>query len=66
MLKGYTDEHVSHTIVRSLRARGMDVEAVTDRGGQRTPDDRLFDEALVEQRAMLTGFLHINSISQTH
>ena len=66
MLKGYTDEHVSHTIVRSLRARWMYVEAVTDRGGQGMPGDRFLDEAMAEQRAMLTGFLHINSISQTH
>ena len=54
MLKGYTDEHVSHAIVRSLRARGMDVESVTERGGQGTPDDRLLDQALAEERAMLT------------
>ncbi|HUG67526.1 MAG TPA: DUF5615 family PIN-like protein [Pirellulaceae bacterium] len=54
MLKGYTDEHVSHAIVRSLRARGMDVESVTERGGQGTPDDRLLDEALAEERVMLT------------
>ena len=54
MLKGYTDEHVSHAIVRSLRARGMDVESVAERGGQGTPDDRLLDQALAEERAMLT------------
>lgn len=54
MLKGYADEHVSHAIIRSLRARGMDVVSVTERGGQGTADDVLLDEAFADERVMLT------------
>ena len=54
MLRGYADEHVSHAIIRSLRARGMDVESVTERGRQGTADEILLDESLTEERAMLT------------
>lgn len=54
MLKGYSDEHVSHAIIRSLRTRGMDVVSVNERGGQGTTDDALLDEALAEERVILT------------
>lgn len=54
MLKGYADENVSHAIIRSLRARGMDVASVTERGAQGRADEVLLDEALSEERIMLT------------
>ena len=54
MLKCCADEHVSHAIIRSLRARGTDVVSVTERGGQGTADDVLLDETLVDERAILT------------
>ena len=54
MLKGYADEHVSRAIIRSLWARGMDVESVIERGNQGAADEVLLDEALADERAMLT------------
>jgi len=54
VLRGYADEHVSHAIIRSLRARGMDVASVTERGAQGRPDEVLLDEAISEERIMLT------------
>ncbi|MEO8498229.1 MAG: DUF5615 family PIN-like protein [Planctomycetota bacterium] len=54
MLNGYADEHVSNAIIRSLRARDMDVVSVTERGGQGTADDVLLDAALADERIMLT------------
>lgn len=66
MLKGYADEHVSHAIVRSLRARRMEVASVTERGAEGTPDEVLLDEALSEERIMLTcdtDFLRLAGVS---
>ena len=54
MLQGYADEHVSDAIVRALRARGMDVVSVAQLGRQGTDDAVLLDQALTEQRALLT------------
>jgi len=54
MLRAYADEHVPHAIVRGLRARGMDVVSVTERDRRQAADDVLLEEAIAEQRMMLT------------
>jgi hypothetical protein len=55
MLKGYADEHVALALVEALRRRGMDVVRVQDRGREETEDSELLDEALADERAMLTN-----------
>ena len=52
MLNGYADEHVSNAIIRSLRARGMDVVSVAERGAKGAEDHLLLDEALAEERSI--------------
>lgn len=45
-----TDEHIS----KALRDRGWDVVRAVDVFGQRTDDERLFEYAAQEQRALVT------------
>jgi len=54
MLRGYADVHVPFPIVQGLRTRGMDVVTAQQRGQQRADDDILLDQALQDQRVMLT------------
>lgn len=55
MLKGYADEHVVLALVEALRRRGMDVVRVQDRGRHEADDADLLDEALSDERVMLTN-----------
>ena len=55
MLKGYADEHVVFALVEALRQRGMDIVRVQDRGREETDDAQLLDEALADERVMLTN-----------
>ena len=55
MLKAYADEHVVFGLVQALRQRGMDVIRVQDRGREQTDDAELLDEALHDERVMLTN-----------
>jgi hypothetical protein len=55
MLKGYTDEHVVFGLVQALRQRGMDVVRVQDCGREQADDADLPDEALANERVMLTN-----------
>lgn len=55
MLKGYADEHVVLALVEALRRRGMDVVRVQDRGRHEADDGDLLDEALSDERVMLTN-----------
>jgi len=55
MLKGYADEHVVFGLVQALRQRGMDVVCVQDQGREQADDADLLDEALSEERVMLTN-----------
>jgi hypothetical protein len=55
MLQGYADEHVVFGLVQALRQRGMDVVRVQDRGREQADDADLLDEALTDERAMLTN-----------
>lgn len=55
MLKAYADEHVVFPVVQALRARGVDVVTVQDRNRQGAGDAELLEEALREQRVMLTN-----------
>jgi Domain of unknown function (DUF5615) len=55
MLKGYTDEHVVFGLVQALRQRGMDVVRVQDCGREQADDADLLDEALANERVMLTN-----------
>ncbi|MGH8065164.1 MAG: DUF5615 family PIN-like protein [Candidatus Entotheonellia bacterium] len=55
MLKGYADEHVVFGLVQALRQRGMDVVRVQDRGREQADDADLLDEALADERVMLTN-----------
>jgi len=55
VLRAYADEHVQFAIVQALRARGMDVVTVQDRGREGTDDAELLADALRDQRVMLTN-----------
>ncbi len=55
MLKAYSDVHVVFGLVQALRQRGMDVVRVQDRGQEEADDIDLLDQALQEQRIMLTN-----------
>ncbi len=55
MLKAYADEHVVFGLVQALRQRGMDVIRVQDRGREQAEDTELLDEALHDERVMLTN-----------
>jgi len=55
MLKAYADEHVVFGLVQALRQRGMDVIRVQDRGREQADDAELLDEALQDERVMLTN-----------
>ena len=55
MLKGYADAHVVFGLVQALRQRGIDVSRVQDRGREQADDADLLDEALADQRVMLTN-----------
>jgi hypothetical protein len=55
VLKGYADEHVVRALVEALRRRGMDVIRVQDWGRQEADDADLLDEALADERVMLTN-----------
>jgi Domain of unknown function (DUF5615) len=55
MLKGYADEHVVLGLVQALRQRGMDVVRVQDHGREQADDADLLDEALADERVMLTN-----------
>lgn len=55
-MKALLDEHLSSVIALTLRARGLDVEAVVERRDLiGHPDDELLDIAHAEARAMVTG-----------
>lgn len=55
MLKGYADAHVVFGLVQALRQRGMDVVRVQDCGREQADDTDLLDEALADERMMLTN-----------
>jgi len=55
MLKAYADAHVVFGLVQALRQRGMDVVRVQDRGREQADDTELLDEALHDERVMLTN-----------
>lgn len=55
MLRAYADEHVVQALVQALRARGMDVVTVQERGRRSVDDEELLAEALAERRVMLTN-----------
>ena len=55
MLKGYADEHVVLALVEALRRRGMDVVRVQEQGREQADDADLLDEALADERVMLTN-----------
>jgi hypothetical protein len=55
MLKGYADEHIVFGLVQALRQRGMDVVRVQDHEREQTDDSDLLDEALSDERVMLTN-----------
>jgi hypothetical protein len=55
MLKGYADEHVVFGLVQALRQRGMDVVRVQERGREQADDAALLNEALADERVMLTN-----------
>jgi hypothetical protein len=55
VLKAYADEHVVFAIVQALRARGMDVVTVQERGKQGASDAILLAEAIADQRILLTN-----------
>jgi hypothetical protein len=55
MLKGYADEHVVFGLVQALRQRGMDVVRVQDRNREQADDADLLDDALTDERVMLTN-----------
>ena len=55
MLRGYADAHVVFTLVQALRQRGMDIVRVQDRGREHADDVDLLDEALADERVMLTN-----------
>ena len=55
MLAGYADENVIAPLVEALRRRGMDVVTVQDRDRRRADDADLLDEALRDERLMLTN-----------
>ena len=55
-MKALLDEQLSHQIAQVLRARGLDVEAVTERSDlQEASDHEVFDAATREQRAVVTN-----------
>ena len=55
MLKGYADEHMVFGLVQALRQRGMDVVRVQERGRGQADDADLLNEALTDERVMLTN-----------
>jgi len=55
VLNAYADEHVVFAIVQALRARGMDVATVQDRGREGTDDSLLLAEAFQDERVLLTN-----------
>jgi predicted nuclease of predicted toxin-antitoxin system len=55
MLRGYADAHVVFALVQALRQRGMNIVRVQDRGREHADDVDLLDEALADERVMLTN-----------
>ena len=55
MLRGYADAHVVFALIQALRQRGMDIVRVQDRGHAQADDADLLDEALTDERVMLTN-----------
>jgi len=55
MLIGYADEHGVFGLVQALRPRGMDVIRVQERGREQADDADLLNEALADERVMLTN-----------
>ena len=55
MLKAYADENVIAPLVEALRKRGMDVVTVQELGRREADDTELLDEALLDERLMLTN-----------
>lgn len=55
MLKAYADENVIAPLDEALRRRGMDVVTVQERGRREADDAELLDEALLDERLMLTN-----------
>ena len=66
MLRAYADEHVVFPIVQALRARGMDVVTVQDRGREGTDDAELLAEALSDERVMLTNDTDFLALAARH
>jgi len=66
MLKGYADEHVPFAIVQALRARGMDVATVQQRGREGAQDAELLAEALGDERVMLTSDSDFLALAAAH
>ena len=63
MLKAYADEHVVFPVIQALRQRGMDVVTVQDLGREGADDPQLFDEALQQERVMLTNDQHFLALA---
>lgn len=55
MLKAYADGHIVFGLVQALRRRGMDVVRIQDRGRETADDAEVLDEALYDERVMLTN-----------
>ena len=55
MLNGYADEHVMFGLVQALRQRRMNVVRVQEHGREQADDADLLDEALADERVMLTN-----------
>ena len=55
MLRAYADENVVAPLVEALRRRGMDVVTVQELGRREADDTELLDEALLDERLMLTN-----------
>lgn len=55
MPKGHADEHGVFGLVQALRQRGMDVVRVQDHRREQSDDPDLLDEALSNERVMLTN-----------
>ena len=55
MLRGYADAHVVFALVQALRQRGMDIVRVQDRGREQADNVDWLDEALADERVMLTN-----------
>jgi hypothetical protein len=58
-----TDEHISNSLVETLRHRGWDVVRAVDVFGQRTDDQILFEHAAAEGRVLVTTDAGVEAIA---